>query len=338
MRVLTDPAGLRNVRRPVVLAAGFFDGVHRGHRRVIERSLARARQLGGQAWVLTFDVHPLKVLKPEAAPRMLTSTDHKLRLFERLGVDGCLLLPFTRRLAGMAPQQFMMWLCSRIPALKEMHVGRNWRFGRQGAGDVALLKKMGLANGFRVCVTAPVLRRGTAVSSTRIRAEILKGDLPSASAMLGRPFSVLGTVMPGRRIGRQLGYPTANLEPHNEVLPPRGVYAVHAALGARLLDGVANYGTRPTFKTSGKGSPVLELHLLNFRGNVYGKKIEIFFAGRLRPERAFRSVQALQRQMALDVAAAAKTLSEKNLKESLYTPARTHYSPAQKTKNKQQET
>jgi riboflavin kinase / FMN adenylyltransferase len=309
MRVYTEPSRLGSIRRPIVMAAGFFDGLHRGHQRVLSKTLKRARDLGGQAWVLTFDIHPLKLLRPEVAPRMLTSTGHKLMLFESLGVDGCLLLPFTRRLADMEPAAFVDWLCGAAPALRELHVGRNWRFGKREAGNVALLRRLGLRRNFSVSAATPVRLGGKTVSSTRIRDAILGGRLGEATRMLGRPFSVLGTVVPGRQVGRQLGFPTANLQPHNEVLPPCGVYAVRARLGHRMLDGVASYGTRPTFESPSGAPPVLELHLLDFRGNVYGKQIEIFFVARLRAERRFASTQKLCEQMTRDVACAREVLA-----------------------------
>lgn len=338
MKVVTDPSLLRSIESPVALAAGFFDGLHRGHARVVNRTRERAGALGGEAWILSFDIHPLKILRPEIAPRMLTSTGHKLLLFERFGMDGCILLPFTRDLAGMEAEAFVEWLAGCMPCLKEMHVGRNWRFGKGGRGDVPLLKALGDRHGFRVCAAAPVMRAGQPVSSTRIRGEIESGALAPARAMLGRPFSVLGTVMPGRQVGRQLGFPTANLEPHNEILPPYGVYAVHAWVDGRLLDGVANYGTRPTFKTPDGGRPLLEIHLLDFSGNVYGRQIEIFFVRLLRPEKTFRSVEQLTRQMSRDVLNARGVLARKKLKESLYTFCASYYSPPAQEKEKKSKT
>ncbi len=334
MKLVTDPTLLKSVRRPVVLAAGFFDGVHRGHARVIEKARARASELDGEAWILSFDMHPLKLLRPEIAPRMLTSTGHKLLLFERMGVDGCILLPFTRPLAAMEARAFLEMLTGCLPSLREMHVGRDWRFGRGGAGDVPLLRALGRQHGFGVRVAPPVMRGGSPVSSTRIREEIELGRLVPARAMLGRPFSVMGTVIPGRQVGRQLGFPTANLESHNEILPPCGVYAVHAWLDGIMLDGVANYGTRPTFRAAAGSRPVLEMHLLDFGGNVYGRQVEIFFVARLRPEKTFGSTAELAGQLADDVRAARRMLAQKNgqknIKESLYTFCATHYSPATK--------
>ena len=338
MKVVTDPSLLQSVRGPIVLAAGFFDGVHRGHARVVNRTRARATALGGEAWVLSFDIHPLKLLQPETAPRMLTSTGHKLLLFERFGMDGCILLPFTRTLAGIDAEAFVEWLTGSMPALRELYVGRDWRFGRGGGGDVSLLRALGRRHGFRVRGAEPVMRGGQPVSSTRIREEIERGALASAHAMLGRPFSVLGTVMPGRQVGRQLGFPTANLEPHNEILPPCGVYAVHAWVDGCLLDGVANYGTRPTFKTRDGGRPLLEIHLLDFNGNVYGRQIEIFFIKHLRPEATFGSVEQLMRQMAIDVLNTRHALAQKKLKESLYTFCASHYSPSAKQGKRKRKT
>jgi len=307
MKTLNDLRQLQRVRRPLVLAAGFFDGVHRGHARVVQRAVARARRLNGNAWVLTFDTHPLKVLAPARAPRLLTCTPHKLRLLAALGVHGCLVLRFTRRLARQEPERFVERLCAAAPTLAAILVGGNWRFGRAGRGDAALLKRIGRARGFAVEVVRPVRRRQRPVSSTRVRQAVQRGQLGEAAAMLGRPFSIMATVTRGRRVGRTLGFPTANLLPHNEVMPPPGVYAVRARVGTRMHDGVLNFGYRPTFADA-PGRPILELHLLNFRGNLYGRLLEVFFVRRLRAERRFNTLRGLQQRIAADTQAARRAL------------------------------
>jgi riboflavin kinase/FMN adenylyltransferase len=320
MKTTENLCALRRVRRPIVLAAGFFDGVHRGHQKVIGRAVARAAGIRGQAWVLTFDAHPLRILAPERAPLLLTSTGHKLRLLERLGVDGCLVIPFTRQLAGIEPSDFVERLARCIPSLREILVGGNWRFGRHGRGDARLLARLGAAKGFGVTVVRAVSRGGEPVSSTRIRARILRGRLAEAARMLGRPFGILATVVPGRSLGRRLGYPTANLDPHDEVVPPRGVYAVWARAGGRIHEGVLNFGVRPTLGRD--RHPTLELHLLDFSASLYGREVEVFFVRRLRPERAFPSEQALTRQIAADVRQARAVLraAKKRKNASLQPP------------------
>ena len=331
MKIVSHPCALRLIRRPVVLAVGFFDGLHRGHQAVINRTVRKARSVNGEAWVLTFRTHPMKVVAPPLAPALLMSTRHKLKWLRALGVDGCLVMPFTKKLAGLDPAAFVKQLRTCVPTLSEVLVGRNWRFGKGGSGTPRIFAKFARERGFRVRVVPPFLRKGQPVSSTRIRSHVLRGDLEEAAALLGRPFSVLGRVVRGRGVGRTLGYPTANLRTQSDILPPCGVYAVHALLGKKLLDGVLNYGIRPTFGSAATATPLMELHLFQFRKSLYGKEIEVFFAGRLRGERRFSSLADLQRQIARDVRSATRRMAAKNVKETLYTFCGSHYSPAQKT-------
>lgn len=300
MRTFPRLTVLKTKRLPVFMAAGFFDGVHLGHRKVIERTISAARTRGGEAWILSFDKHPLAVLNPAKAPQLLTSTAHKLQLLARLDVDGCILLPFTRTLAATEPEVFINRLHRGCPTLSEIVVGRNWRFGKHGAGDAAMLRKLGKAVGFTTTVVDPVIRGGKPVSSTRIRDLLARGRLDKAAAMLGRPVGILGTVYRDRQLGRRLGFPTANLDPRSEVLPPHGVYAVLALVGETLFDGVLNLGTRPTFAGESPGTSA-ELHLLDVNKKLYGRDIEVFFIKRLRNERTFRSHAALKRTIAADV-------------------------------------
>ena len=247
MKLGSKLAYLHSQRRPVLLAAGFFDGVHRGHQAIIRKMVSAARRERGAAWVMTFDTHPRKVLHPESAPRLLTSTPHKLRLLKALGVHGCIVIPFTRSLARLAPEAFIARLARSVPALSQIVIGRNWTFGRQGRGTPAMLKALAPCFGFKVTVIPPVRWHGTVVSSTRIRAAVLAGRLAEAAGMLGRPFSLLGTVVPGRGLGRKLGIPTANLNPHNEMAPPDGVYIVRARWDGVAYPGIVNLGVRPSF-------------------------------------------------------------------------------------------
>lgn len=328
MKVTQIPCSLRRRRRPIVLAAGFFDGVHRGHRKVIESTLTRARELDGEAWVLTFDTHPMRVLNPARAPRLLTAWKHKLLLLQRAGADGCLMLPFTPELAALEWTDFVQWMRDCIPSLREIFVGRNWRFGRGAEGTPRRLSTLGRKMGLDVHVVHPALHDREMISSTRIRAQVLSGNLAESARMLGHPFSVLGTVVKGRAIGRTLGFPTANLDTHNEVAPPHGVYAVRAALCGRasekipakldagsaapiLYDGVANLGVRPTFGPSlPQTRPVLELHLIPppQAPNLYGCDVEVFFIERLRAERQFASTAQLRTQISRDVTQALRVL------------------------------
>jgi len=319
MRIIHDLASIKRARKPVVVAAGFFDGVHLGHRRVIERAMARAQEIGGRAWALTFDRHPLRVLNPRAVPPLLTATGHKLRLLQRMGLHGCLLLPFNRKLAGTEPEVFVQWLLACSPPLTEIVVGRNWHFGRRGQGDPALLKRLSHGRGPKVTIARAKTWKGEAISSTRIRAAVLRGSIDEAASMLGRPFSVLGTVTRGERIGKALGYPTANLDSHNEVLPPAGVYAARVLVvedaprarrsAERLYNGVVNFGARPTFGGAKHRKPVFEVHILDFDGELYDRDVEVFFVGRLRGEKRFPNEATLRAQIGRDIEQARSLLS-----------------------------
>jgi riboflavin kinase/FMN adenylyltransferase len=295
------------------LAIGVFDGVHLGHQRVI----AAARDAGSPSVVLTFDPHPMRVLQPDKAPLLLTSTPHKLRLLETLGVDACLLVTFDKKFSETPAEKFV----ERIAGCRQVCVGSRFRFGHERRGDVALLQTLAPRHGFSVREIPSVLTAdGEMISSTAVRQHVRAGRLDRAAAMLGRLFSILGTVEHGDHRGKQIGFPTANLNPHNEVLPPHGVYAARVKLlerasspfaaathgrdarsTAQTLGGVVNVGVRPTF---GSTEPTLEVHLLDFNGDLYGQDLEVEFVKKLRDERKFDSVEALQRQIAADIAAA----------------------------------
>ena len=288
--------------KPIMLAAGFFDGVHLGHQSVIAHAIQSAQAQDGEAWVMTFAPHPMKVLKPEIAPLMLTSLEHKLALLEAHGVDGTIILPFTRELAATSPVDFANWLFHCAPSLTQVVVGENWRFGSRAAGTPDLLAEFGRDAGVSVHTMPPVMYRDAPISSTRIRDAIQSGELETAAAMLGRPPGILGTVIPGRAVGRTLGFPSANLDPHNEVLPPQGIYAVEARIGDQFHAGALSYGTRPTFDGNDPGiPPVIELHLIDFDGTIYGKNIETFLLTKLRDQWHFENVESLTAQIAKDV-------------------------------------
>lgn len=323
MKILNRLDSLSRNRKKIYLAAGFFDGVHVGHQKVLGRTIEMAKDNNGSAWCLTFDTHPLKVLAPEKAPLLLTSNRHKVHLLETYGMDGCLLLPFTRQLAGLPPSEFVARLKTSIPALAGVAVGSNWRFGHKGEGCPAVLSRLGKKNGFEVSVVRPAVRAGGMVSSTRTRKAVAGGNLDAARHMLGRDFSILGTVTRGRTLGRQLGFPTANIEHQNEVFPPCGVYAVYAHVyfesgRPNHHYGVLNMGVNPTFGGEPGNRPGLELHLFDFNSDIYGREVEVFFVRKLRNERKFSSMDKLRGQIALDGEKARNILehTRKKLKKS----------------------
>ena len=305
MRTLIQPERFRAQRGPIVLAVGFFDGMHVGHRLVLDGAVREARRIGGHAWALTFDQHPLSILAPERRPPLLTPLEVRLERLAATGIDGCLVLPFTRQLAVLTPAQFVaLLLCGRTCHVVDVRCGANWRFGAKASGNVAELKRLGRQHGFRVTVVRAANYRGKPVSSTRIREAIQRGRLADAAAMLGRPYSIRETVVRGRGVGRLLGMATANVHPSAEVLPPIGVYAVRTWIGDRPVDGVASFGFRPTFSDARPETPILETHFLEFDGDLYGATLDIAFIARLRDERKFPSSDALMAQVRRDIASA----------------------------------
>ncbi|MCA1807852.1 MAG: riboflavin biosynthesis protein RibF [Kiritimatiellia bacterium] len=287
-------------RKPVVLAAGFFDGVHRGHRALLRRSLSVAENTGGVAWAMTFDPHPLKLLAPSAAPAMLTGLPRKLQLLDKLGMPGCVVLPFTAELADCEPEAFIADLSRQVPRLTAVCAGPNWTFGRAGRGNPELLAELARHYGFRALVVRPTCWHGAAISSTRIRHALAAGQLSDVRHMLGRPFSVVGRVVRGNGIGRRLGTPTANIATEDEALPPPGVYSVTIRLGTRQHLGVANLGLRPTLGAVAT-SPLLEIHILDFNSRIYNRSMEIVFRRRVRDEKCFGSLDLLREQIMRDI-------------------------------------
>lgn len=292
-----------NEERPIVLVIGAFDGIHRGHQFLIQTAQQKAVAESAEAWLLTFDPHPSRILRPNQGPPLLTSTEHKLRLLRGTGLHGVIVHPFTLDLATLSPEQFWSLLTKHLPHIKAIIVGTNWRFGYRAAGDVTRLRQLAEAQGVEVCVPDPVEWDDSPISSTRIREAVENGDLQSAETMLGRPFSLLGTVTTGKQYGRQLGFPTANIRLQDEARPPTGVYAVTATWNDTEHEGAAYLGIRPT--DHGKHTHyLLEVHLLNINPNLYGEDIEVAFLKFLRGDQRFDSHDALKTQIARDVAQA----------------------------------
>jgi riboflavin kinase/FMN adenylyltransferase len=310
MRVIESLSSIRKSGKPIVLAAGFFDGVHRGHQKVLKVAQENARRIGGQAWVMTFAVHPMKILNPRKRPPLITCTEHKLKIFDEMNMDACFLYPFKKSTASMSAIEFLGSLTENIKPLSHIVVGKNWRFGKGGHGNTRGLSKFCAEMGFGLSVVNAVVRGGQPVSSTRIRKDILHGDFRDAEKMLGRPVSVFGTVVRGKRMARGLGFPTANLHTEDEILPPFGVYAVMVYLDKKTRPGVLNFGTRPTFSRGAVSRPVLEIHIMGYDGDIYGKGMEVFFVEKLRNEKKFASQDELKTQIDLDVRLASAVLGK----------------------------
>jgi riboflavin kinase/FMN adenylyltransferase len=285
---------------PLFLAIGVFDGVHRGHQAVISTSADHARATSGTPVVVTFDPHPEKVLRPQAAPHLLSATQHKIALIRALGVEHLLVISFDKQFAATEPEDFVQKLVTHSKPLREICVGHEWSFGKNRRGNLALLKKLGATFNFDVVGIPPVKINGAVVSSTAIREAIEKGDLAKAAEMLGREYTILGTVTRGDNLGKKIGFPTANLSAHSEQFPPNGVYAAEARVDGELHRGVINLGTRPTV-SSGKSERVLEIHLFDFNRDIYGQDVEVRFLRFLRSEKKFENLDALVQQIRQDV-------------------------------------
>lgn len=285
-------------RRPVV-ALGKFDGVHRGHRKLIEAVLRRARRMQAPGLAVTFDVHPDSLLRPHQVPPHLTTVEEKTRYIAETGLACLLYLEFTPAFARLSAWEFAeQYLAQRIRA-QVVLAGENFRFGRNRGGDTDMLRRWGPKLGFEFIAVPQATVGGEPVSSTRIRRVIAAGEMKLAAQLLGRPYSIEGDVEHGVRRGRELGAPTANLVLPPKLLPPDGVYLVQASIaGGAPLPGLVNLGTSPTF---GDQRRRLEVHLLGFSGVLYGKRVRVFFERYLRHEARFPSAKALARQIRRDI-------------------------------------
>jgi riboflavin kinase/FMN adenylyltransferase len=255
--------------------------------------------------VVTFDPHPAKVLRPNEAPHLLTARQHKIDLIRSLGVAHLLVIEFNREFAATPPEDFVRQLVTHSKPLREICVGHEWSFGRNRAGNLTLLKNLGAELHFDVVGIPPVMVEGHVVSSTAIRNAIKNGNFDEAAAMLGRPYTILGTVTGGEKLGKKLGFPTANLSAHSEQFPPNGVYFAEAWIEGVLYHGVVNLGVRPTV-SQGEPQRILEIHLLDFHEDIYEQNVEVRFLQYLRPEKKFPNVDALIRQIEADVEQARK--------------------------------
>lgn len=286
-----------------VLSVGNFDGVHRAHQNVLRQIIRRARELGVASMALTFEPHPVRILRPDVPKQLLAPLPVKLRLLGEVGIDAALVLTFDRDLSVMPPQEFVEQILVRALGVREIHEGWNFHFGHHAEGNVEKLAEYGKTADFKV-VTYPQLRhRGEPVSSSRIRQLVAEGNLQRARALLGRPFSVLTHPERGRGYGHRYAVPTINLARYDEQLPANGVYITWTRVGREYFDSVTNVGNRPTF---GADSFAIETHLLDFHpiDLTPETELEVFFLRRLRPETRFPSFEKLREQIALDVATA----------------------------------
>ncbi len=290
-----------------ILALGNFDGLHRGHIKIIERVRRVATERAATALVMTFDPHPPRVVRPDKAPPLLMTKAQRLEGIERAGLDGVAVVRFTPELSRWDPETFVRTVLVEWLHASEVWVGANFLFGHDRAGNFSMLRSLGARYGFRTEKIDPVRYKDFVVSSTRIRRLISEGRVDEAGALLGHPYSVDGVVVAGDQRGRQIGFPTANLATENELIPPNGVYAAIVRLDGVIYPAVTNVGVRPTFGDSTQ--TMIEAHLIDVNPDLYGQTLRLGFIQRMRDERRFDGIDALKAQIAADVAKA-RTLFE----------------------------
>lgn len=306
MQVIRDLDSIQKPPCRTVLTIGNFDGVHLGHREIFRRVVDKARELKGTATVVTFEPHPLRLLAPDKAPLQLNTPEEKVRLLAASCIDLLVVLNFTPQLAEMSAEAFVRDVLVRKLGVKHLIVGYDYAFGRNRQGNTAFLAAQSELHNFSLEVLEPIRAEQQAHSSTAIRKILRDGRVADAVKILGRNFTLDGEVVHGDGRGRKLGFPTANLVTKKEILPRDGVYAVKVKWREEYYDGVINIGCRPTFAGS---TPTLEIHLLDFQGDLYAERLRIYFVERLRDEQKFPSVAALQETVVGDIARARKLLA-----------------------------
>ena len=302
MLIVDDPSRVPKKMSYPVFTIGVFDGVHRGHQAILGRLLSLAREKGGASVVLTFDPHPQQVITPGTAPVLLQTSRQKEDLLKRMGVAVLLRLPFSREMSLLSPERFVNDILLAMD-VREIVLGANFRFGHKRSGDFSTLQALCAPRQIPVQGVEPITLRGVRISSTRIRAFLTSGHVEAARRMLNRPYQLSGKVARGDGAGAGLGFPTANLEPENQLIPASGVYAGRALVAGETRTCVINIGVRPTLHPEGESrQAVIEAHLLDFEADLYDTAIALDFCVRLRGERRFESVDALKAQIAKDIA------------------------------------
>jgi riboflavin kinase/FMN adenylyltransferase len=303
MHVVRDPLRASDLPRGGVVTIGNFDGVHLGHRRILEAVVSRSRQIGRSSVAITFEPHPLAVLRPDRAPRPIQTLRQKEEVIEAIGIETLLVIPFTRDFSLTEPEEFVRGFLAERLGASELYLGQHFAFGRGKRGDLALLRRLGPECGFIATGVDEVVVNGEPVSSTRIREALARGEVASASQMLGREYELDGIVSRGEKVGRKIGYPTINLAPENELHPADGVYFTRIAIKSfgRSFDSVTNIGRRPTVYED--FATTIETYVLDFASDVYGEKVRLTFFDRAREERRFPSLMALTEQIGQDIEA-----------------------------------
>jgi len=323
MHILTDLKAFHpDPSRPLILGLGNFDGLHVGHQALLHSVVEKAKKMQGIAAILTFREHPQQILHPQSKPPLLITGNYKLFLLQTFGIELCFWLPFTETFSKMEPHEFVEKILVHQLQVKDVCLGYNAHFGHDRKGDVSAMRRLALQYEFQFEEIAPVKAAGDFVSSSRLRALVEAGDLDQVETCLGRSLSILGHVQKGSGRGKTLGFPTANMEISSEIMPPQGVYPValrRLALERKTLgeagveeffvrdqgpwlQGILNYGQRPTFQSGRCEKPVAEVFIFDFKGDLYGQSLEVVFYPRLRPEMKFEDADALKRQIEKDIA------------------------------------
>ncbi len=314
MILITDLGHIEKKFDRSVITLGNFDGVHLGHQELVRMVIRRAKETGAASMVVTFRPHPLKILAPEKCPPLISIYEEKIKLFERLGIDVLVKIPFTVEFSAMTPEDFVKnILCDTLGA-REIFVGCNYRFGRARKGDVQTLRRLGEQYGFTVREVEQVSLGGEVISSTKIRALLSEGEVEHAARLLGRNYAITGIVIKGDGRGKGLGFPTANIAPKHAIIPSDGVYAVRLSVRDRLYDGIANIGMRPTFN---KKVLAIEVHVFDFNEDIYGEDISLYFIRKIREEKKFKNVEALVGQIRSDIEIAKDILASRPSDEAV---------------------
>jgi riboflavin kinase/FMN adenylyltransferase len=291
-----------NILKPTVLTLGVFDGLHLGHQRIMTLVVERAKAIGAVPTAITFDPHPRAVLHPESAPPMLQTLDQRLANFEMFGIEQAIVIAFTQDFAGHPAEDFLAEIVRDRLHAREVYLGQGFAFGRGRGGNIELLRRMSVELGFVADEVGEVQLRGQRISSSRIRKLLADGQVNLARRMLGRPYGVEGVIIRGFQRGRTIGFPTANLKPHNRVIPKYGVYASATLIDGRWQKSITNIGVRPTFES--EAEPSIETHIFDFDADLYGDVLRVRFLHRIRDERKFNGIEELKAQIELDSAKA----------------------------------
>lgn len=304
-----------NILKPTVLTLGVFDGLHLGHQRIMQTVVERARATGAAATAITFDPHPRAVLHPESAPPLLQTLDQRLANLDVLGLDQAIVIAFSKEFAAQPAEVFLEEIIRDRLHAKEVYLGKGFAFGKDRGGNIELLREKSIQLGFAADEVEEVQIRGRRISSSQIRQLLAEGHVNLARRMLGRPYGVEGVIIRGNRRGHTIGFPTANLKPHNRVIPRYGVYATATLIAGEWRKSITNIGVRPTFEND--ADPSIETYVFDFDGDLYGDVLRVRFLHRIRDEKKFNGIHELKAQIEKDTARARNYFTHKGVRNML---------------------